>query len=105
MVKQTSAILDKMKCSEIMFSVDKVWIRMTEKSTEVADELSSSQEEADKKLLLHANHALSAQPNKAVHIRSQAGDVDIDTLFLSLFPEDAGRIYIDYGTGKSRKVS
>ena len=44
---------------------------MTEKSTEVADELSSYQEEADTKLLLHANCTLSAQPNKAVLIRSQ----------------------------------
>ena len=104
MVKQKSAILHKLKCSDIMFSVDKNCIRMTEKSTEVADELSSNQEEADTKLLLHANHALSTQPNKAVLIRSPSGDVDINILCLSLFQEDAGRIYIDYGTGKSRKV-
>ena len=47
MVKQKSDILHKLKCNEIMFSVDKLCIRMTEKSTEVADELSSNQEEAD----------------------------------------------------------
>ena len=58
---------------------------MTERPTEVADELSSNQEEADTELLSHANHALSAQPNTAVLIRSQAGDVDINILFLSLF--------------------
>ena len=105
MFKQKSAILDKLKCSEIMLSVDKVCISMAENSTEVADELSSNQEGADTKLLLHANHALSAQPDKAVLIRSQSGDVDINILFLSLFPDDSGRIYIDYGTGESRKVS
>ena len=104
MIKLESAILDKLKCSEIMFSIDKVCIRMMEKSTEVADELSSNKEEADTELLSHPNHALSAQPNKAVLIRSQSGDVDINILFLSLFQEDAGRIYIDYGTGKSRNV-
>ena len=33
MVKQKAAILDKLKCDEIMFSVDEVCICMTEKST------------------------------------------------------------------------
>eukprot|EP00112_Aurelia_sp_Birch-Aquarium-sp1_P005855 Seg1662.2 transcript_id=Seg1662.2/GoldUCD/mRNA.D3Y31 product="hypothetical protein" protein_id=Seg1662.2/GoldUCD/D3Y31 len=103
-VKQKLAFLEKLKCNEIMFSVDKVCIHMTENSTDVIDELSSNQEEADTKLLLHAKHAFNAHPGKAVFIRSPSGDVDINILFLALFPEDADRIYIDYGTGKSRKV-
>ncbi|KAG1650805.1 putative Dol-P-Glc:Glc(2)Man(9)GlcNAc(2)-PP-Dol alpha-1,2-glucosyltransferase [Nymphon striatum] len=104
MDKQKHAFLEKLKCNEIMFSVDKVCIRMTEHSTDVVDELSSNQEEADTKLLLHAKHVFNAHPGKAVLIRSPSGDVDINILFLALFPEDADRIYIDYGTGKSRKV-
>ena len=74
-----------------MLSVDKVCISMTGKSTEDADELSSNQEETDAILLLHADHVLSAQPNKAVLIKSSSGDFDINILFLSLFPEGAGR--------------
>ena len=74
-LSKKSAILHKLKSNEIMFSIDKVCICMTGKSTEVADELSSNQEGADTKLLLHANHALSAQPNKAVLIGSQAGGI------------------------------
>ena len=101
-VKQKSAILDKLKCNEIMFSVDKVCIRMTEESIEVADELSINQEEADTKLLLHANHALNAEPNKPLLIRSQSGYVDINILSLTLFPEDAGRIFVDYSIRNSR---
>ena len=85
-----------------MLSLDKACISMTEKSTEVADELSSNQEKTDTKLLLHAEHVLSAQPNKAVLIRSPSGDFDINILFLSFSLEDAGRIYIDCGTVKSR---
>ena len=77
---------------------------MTESSTDVIHELSSNQEEADTKLPLHAKHAFNAHPGKAVFVRSPSGDVDINILFLALFPEDAVRIYIDYGTGKSRKV-
>ena len=104
MVRQKHTFLEKLKCSEIMFSVDKVCIHMTESSTDVIRELSSNQEEADTKLLLHAKDAFNAHPGKAIFIRSPSGDVDINILFLGLFPEDPDRIYIDYGTGKSRKV-
>ena len=104
MATQKHAFLEKLKCNEIMFSIDKVCIRMTENSTDVVDELSSNQEEADTKLLLHAKHAFNAHPGKAICIRSPSGDVDINIMFLALFPEDADKICIDYGTGKSRKV-
>ena len=56
---------------------------MTESSTDVIHELSSNQEEADTKLLLHAKHAFNAHPGKAVFVRSPSGDVDINILFLA----------------------
>lgn len=101
-VKQKHAFLAKLKCSKILFSVDKLCIHITENSTDVVEELSRNQEEADTKLLLHAELAFIAHQDKAVFIRSPSGDVDINILFLALFPEKADIIYIDYGTGKSR---
>ena len=95
LVKQKQAFLVKLKCNEILFSLDNLCICVTEYSTDVVEELSSNQEEADTKLLLHADHVLNAHDDKAVFVRSPSGDVDINILFLGLFQDRAERIYID----------
>ena len=65
--------------------------------------ISSNQEEADTKLLLHCKHAFDSSGDKSVIVRSPSGDVDINILFLSLFTEKLDKIYLDYGTGKAKK--
>ena len=42
--------------------------------------------------------------NRSVLVRSPSGDVDINVLFTSMFKEDNTDIYIDYGSGKFRKI-
>ena len=104
LVKKRQSVLQKLRCHEIFFSMDKLCLRITVNTTDIIEELTSNQEEADTKLLLHAKHAFNSTENQAVLVRSPSGDVDINVMFIALFPEKADRVYLDYGTGKSRKV-
>ena len=75
-------ILEQLKCNELLYSMDGICHKISSETIAVMQELSSNQEEADTKLLLHANHALSLNSTKAIVVRSPSGDVDIDILFL-----------------------
>ena len=70
----------------------------------MVEELSSNQEEADTKLLLHAKHALDDSDNASVIVPSPSGDVDINILFLGMFTIQPDKIFNDYGSGKSRGI-
>ena len=63
-------------------------------------DLSSNQEEADKKVVLHASHALNAQPDKTVIVRNYSGDVDITIIMLSLTIDHSERLILDFNKGK-----
>ena len=95
-------VLNRLDCNEIYFSVDRVCYRVTDTDVNVVDCLSSNQEEADTKLLLHAKHALNAKQDKSIILRSHSGDVDMNVLFLAMFLDDSNKIFLDYGTGKNR---
>ena len=84
--------------------MDGICYGITKDYVEVINEQSSNQEEADTKLLLHAKHAKGMDQNRLVLVRSPSGDVDINVLFTSMFKEDNTDIYIDYGSGKFRKI-
>ncbi len=84
--------------------MDGICRKISFEAIDVIQELSSNQEEADTKLLLHANQALSQDPAKAVVVHSPSGDVDINILFLSMFEENSDKIHIDYGTGKNCRI-
>ena len=96
-------VLRNLSCQSIFFSMDKICYHITASTVEIDDELSSNQEEADTKLLLHYKHAFDSSGDKSVIVRSPSGDVDINILFLSLFTEKLDKIYLDYSTGKARK--
>ena len=104
LVAKKTTVLQELKCRRINFSMDGICYGITKDSVEVIDELSSNQEEADTKLLLHAKHAKEMDQNRSVLVRSPSGDVDINVLFTSMFKEDNTDIYIDYGSGKFRKI-
>ena len=65
--------------------MDKRWYKITNSDVVVVEELSSNQEQADTKLLLHAKHALDDSDNASVIVRSPSVDVDINVLFLDIF--------------------
>ena len=95
-----------LKCQEIFFSTDKVCNRITSTTVSLVESLCSNQEEADTKLLLHTKHVLDNDDSKLVLVTSPSGDVDIQVLFISTFlvESEQKRIYIDFGSGKSRKI-
>ena len=90
--------------SELIYSMDGICHKISSKTINVIQELSSNQEEADTKLLLHTNHASSQDSTKAIVVHSPSGDVDINILFVSMFEENFDKIHIDYRTGKNRKI-
>ena len=97
-------MLRKLGCQEIFYSMDGVCYRITATLVEIFEDLSSNQEEADTKLLLHANHAVLSDPDGSIIVQSPSGNVDINVSFVWMFLEKAEQIYIDYGTGKSHKI-
>ena len=90
-----SALLDKLNCQQILFSMDQLCYKITDSDIVVVEELSSNQEEADIKLLLHAKHAFGDIDNSPVIVQSPSGDVDINVLFLGMFTIQPDKIFID----------
>ena len=64
----------------------------------------SNHEEADTKVIAHAIEYLSSINEKNVLIRSPSGDADIIVLCVSLWYTYKERVFIDNGTGESRKL-
>ena len=93
LVKKRQSVLQKLRCHEFFFSMDKLCLRITVNTTDIIEELTSNQEEADTKLLLHAKHAFNSTENQAVIVRLPSGDVDINVLFIALFSEKGDRVY------------
>ena len=103
LIKEKSSILEKLECNEIYFSMEKICYLISIDTVSTVDELASSQEEADTKLLLHTNHAQLHFPELQVVVRSHSGDTDVNVLFVSKFT-DNDKIFLDIGTGVRRKV-
>ena len=106
LIENKEEIIGMLKCQEIFFSTDKVCNRITSTTISLVESLCSNQDEADTKLLLHTKHVLDNDDSKLVLVRSPSGDVDIQVLFISTFlvESEQKRIYIDFGSGKSRKI-
>ena len=102
-IKRKDEILRRLKCNEVLFSRDQVCIKITKFSVESVDSLSSNQE-TDTKLLLHTRDVLESSTDAVVLVRFPSGDIDINVLFINMFQAKSERIYIDFGTGKSRKI-
>ena len=97
-------MLELLSSEVIYYSLDGACLKVTRDAVTEETQLSSNQEEADTKLLLHANHVLHENPNQNVVLRSPSGDVDINILCLAMFPLQADRVWVDYGTGDHRHI-
>ena len=73
-IERKDEILERLRCDEILFSRDQICTRITSFSVESVDGLSSNQEEADTKLLLHAREFLENSTDALVLVRSPSGD-------------------------------
>ena len=91
-------VLTELKCKIVYFSQEDITYKLTNKGVSIAAELSSNQEEADTKVILHCHHALQESPGSKVVLRSHSGDTDIFVLASSLLVPSS--IFLDYGKGK-----
>ncbi len=91
-----------LKDRTVYFSNKQECTMITEAQATVVPELTSNHEEADTKLVALVCAANIPQGD-SVMIRSPSGDIDILTLFVA---HDFGsmNVYLDNGTGKSRKI-
>ena len=70
----------ELKCSVIYFSQEDITYCLKGTGMLIAAELSSNQEEADTKVILHCHHSLQESPNSKVVLRSSSGDTSIFVL-------------------------
>ena len=90
--------MTELKCKIVYFSQEDITYKLTNNGVSIAAELSSNQEEADTKVILHCHHALQESPGSKVVLRSHSGDTDIFVLASSLLVPSS--IFLDYGKGK-----
>ena len=88
---------------ELYFSTDNDCRRITRSLSVREESLVSNQEEADTKLVLHSLHVLNESPREQVIVRSASGDADVLVILLSKMIGHQDKIYLDYGTGLTRK--
>ena len=74
---------------------------ITQSNIQEEELLTSNQEEADTKVILHGLHALASQTGDII-IRSPSGDTDILVLMVALLKENTERVILDYGCGQNR---
>ena len=104
LIKNSQEMLELLSSEMIYFSLEGVCLKITRETVTEETQLSSNQEEAGTKLLLHANHVLHENQNQNSALRSPSGDVDINILCLAMFPLQAERMCVDYGTGDHRHI-
>lgn len=104
LVSKRESILGSLKSEVVYFSSYQKCTLVTKEDTTEVPELSTKQEEADTKVILHAHHALRNNESGTVIIRSHSGDIDITVLALSHFIGDGARVVLDNNTGTYRKV-
>ena len=96
-------VLEMLRCDELVLSREeecKVLIHIEEKTY---DQLLSTREEADTKIIAHAVEILHQDTKKKVVIRSPSGDTDILVLSAALLYNFKEHVAIDNGSAQSRK--
>ena len=105
LVSNKEATLSDLGSDCIVFSSFQDCIMVTRETVLQIPDLNSKQEEADTKVVLHANHALARNEEGVAKIRSHSGDVCIAVIALSHFVHDADRVTVDSNTGRNRRLS
>ena len=99
--RNVTKVLSILRCTTLFFSQEDITYCLSRAGVTVSEELSSNQEEADTKVILHCNHALKEDSKSVVVLRSPSADTDIFILAACLL--NPAKIYLDYGKGKQRK--
>ena len=104
MEDEKDEILDLLQSEEIVISRQEVAESLIVLKYLSFETLLSNHEEFDTKVIAHAFEYLPSSNEKNVLIRSPSGDADIIVLCVSLLYTYKERVFIDNGTGKSRKL-
>ena len=71
-----SKVLAKLRYSIVYISQEDFNYYITETGVTISEELSTNQEEADTKVILHCHHSLQENPSSKVVLRSPSGDTN-----------------------------
>ena len=93
-----------LRTNKIMISMNSKSISILRLSTSIEESLTSNQEEADNKVILHSHQILKSNETSVITLRSPSGDTDIVVLTIALLYEFRNRVLIDDGSGDNRMV-
>ena len=90
----------------VYFARGNACLRITEHSSSRVEELETDHEEADTKIAYLIQHAVRNSDGQSIAcvVRSRFGNVDIPIILLGIKSISNVEIYIDNGSGKSRKL-
>ena len=91
--------VDRLQTSVIYFSKKDSFVRVNASQVTAVDELSSNQEEADNKVILHSAHVITKTEGSVI-LWSLSGDTDIMIIAISLI-DASKRVLVEYGNGKN----
>ena len=97
-------MLNLLRATKLYISTDNKCVCVTMSSVSSEESLKSDQEEADTKVILHCLHAMKENPDLTVTLQSPSGDTDIFILAVCLLQEYKNAIYLDDGSGRSRRI-
>ena len=96
-------VLEMLRCDELVLSREEECKVLTHIEEKTYDQLLSTQEEADTKIIAHAVEILHQDTENKVVIRSPSGDTDILVLSAALLYNFKEHVVIDNGSAQSRK--
>ena len=97
-------VLNILRTNKIMILLDNKCISISRLSTGIEESLTSNQEEADTKVILHTYQILKSNETSVIILRSPSGDTDIVVLTVALLYEFQNRVLIDDASGDKREV-
>ena len=96
-------VLEMLRCDELVLSTEGECKLLTHIEEKAYDQLLSTQEEADTKIIAHAVEILHQDTENKVVIRSPSGDTDVLVVSAALLYNCKEHVVIDNGSGQSRK--
>ena len=93
-----------LRTNRITISLNSKSISILRLSTSIEESLTSNQEEADIKVILHSHQILKCNDTSVITLLSPSGDTNIVVLTIALLYEFRNRVLIDDGSGDNRMV-
>ena len=87
-----------------MIALDNKCISISRLSTSIEESLTSNQEKADTKVILHSHQILKSNETSVITLRSPSGNTDKVVLTVALLYEFRNRVLINDGSRDNRKV-